>query len=363
MSQDSPKFELPGKIENLIAFLFKLYSRKGQTVKQKILVNSKIEVREGVDYDNWNGGIHGHALYLHIPESLFLDIMEEKDHIQKRIKDDLDKLHSINDEYFMVYLEKSTETDENWRKSSGLQIQQKKHVAPDAEERIWEKGLFRVFLTHKAEDKENVAQLKKELAIYGISGFVAHEDIEPTKEWQDEIENALFSMDAMVALMSKCFHDSNWTDQEIGCALGRRIPVIPIRMGRDPYGFIGKYQAVSASWEDVCKEIVKILIEDDKMKDAYIRAVAECSLFENANELSAILPIITQLSDAQVENLVQANNDNYQVRESHGFNGSRPNKFGPGLVAHLKRITGKKFSYSQDKSRIIASGKKSSQVL
>ena len=52
-------------------------------------------------------------------------------------------------------------------------------------------------------------------------------------------------MDALVALLTENFHDSNWTDQEVGVAIGRDVPVITIRMGTDPYGLMGKWQALS----------------------------------------------------------------------------------------------------------------------
>ena len=83
------------------------------------------------------------------------------------------------------------------------------------------------------------------MQLFGISCFVAHSDIEPTRTWQKEIEKALFSMDVLIALMTEDFSDSNWTDQEIGVAIGRNVLILPIRMGADPYGFIGKYQAIS----------------------------------------------------------------------------------------------------------------------
>ena len=78
---------------------------------------------------------------------------------------------------------------------------------------------------------------------FGISSFVAHTDIEPTKEWQTQIETALATSDALVALLHPDFHASNWTDQEIGFAMGRGIPVFSVRFGQDPYGFIGRFQA------------------------------------------------------------------------------------------------------------------------
>jgi hypothetical protein len=52
-------------------------------------------------------------------------------------------------------------------------------------------------------------------------------------------------MDGFVALLTTEFHDSDWTDQEVGYALARRVPIISVRMGRDPYGFLGKFQAAN----------------------------------------------------------------------------------------------------------------------
>jgi len=89
--------------------------------------------------------------------------------------------------------------------------------------------------------KKETAALKERLQLLGVSCFVAHEDIHPGHEWQDEIENALASMDGFAALLTEGFHDSAWTDQEVGYALARGVPMIAVRLGRDPYGFIGKF--------------------------------------------------------------------------------------------------------------------------
>jgi len=73
-----------------------------------------------------------------------------------------------------------------------------------------------------------------------VSCFVAHLSIRPTREWQDEIERALFSMDALIALLTKDFQKSNWTDQEISIALGRKVPVIPLKIDKKPLWFYWK---------------------------------------------------------------------------------------------------------------------------
>ena len=113
---------------------------------------------------------------------------------------------------------------------------------PGIDPPFWRKRMFRLFVTHLAIEKVLAAQLQEALLGYGISGFVAHNDIEPTLEWQTQIETALSTADSLVALLHPAFHKSNWTDQEIGFAMGRGLPVFAIRFGQDPYGFIGRFQ-------------------------------------------------------------------------------------------------------------------------
>jgi TIR domain len=88
---------------------------------------------------------------------------------------------------------------------------------------FWKQGHFRLFICHLAERKDFATSLQDGLANFHISAFVAHRDIEPTREWQDEIELALNTADAFVALLAEGFHASKWTDQEIGFAMGRGI--------------------------------------------------------------------------------------------------------------------------------------------
>lgn len=100
-----------------------------------------------------------------------------------------------------------------------------------SDSRFWLTNHFRLFISHLSEHKVKMSQLQGVLKEYGISAFVAHEDIEPTKEWQNEIEKALFSMDALTAVLTPDFDKSRWTDQEVGVAVGRGVLVIPIRKG------------------------------------------------------------------------------------------------------------------------------------
>jgi TIR domain len=237
--------------------------------------------------------------------------------------------------------------DADWRKESGLLLTGQRTIAPEAARRVWGDEGYRVFLSHKVEVKKETAELKAKLKFLGISAFVAHEDIHPTKQWQDEIENALFSMDAFVALMTAGFHDSIWTDQEVGVAFGRGVPIVSVKLGKDPYGFIGKFQALSCSWEAAPTEIVKLLLKHENMLNAYLNAVTSCANWEQGNILAEILPHIDRLSNQQVSLLVTAYNENSELRGSFGFNGKNSRYYGAGLPYHLNRVTGKSYSLTR----------------
>ncbi len=124
---------------------------------------------------------------------------------------------------------------------------------------------FRLFISHIAKHKDKATRLKECLALYAISGFVAHEDIHPTLEWQKEIERALYNMDAFLAIHTVGFKDSFWAQQEIGFAVGRGVKIISFKMGEDPTGFISKNQALARrnrTAEQIAEEVDALLAAD-----------------------------------------------------------------------------------------------------
>jgi hypothetical protein len=132
--------------------------------------------------------------------------------------------------------------------------------------RNWPDGSkFRLFISHLSDAKDKATRLRDCLVPYHISGFVAHQDIHPTAEWQVEIERALSSMDAFLAIHTKAFSKSFWTQQEIGFAVARGVKIISFKMGEDPTGFISKHQALprlNRSAEEIAKEVNSLLLRD-----------------------------------------------------------------------------------------------------
>jgi hypothetical protein len=236
----------------------------------------------------------------------------------------------------------------DWRQESGLLISPNRTITPDAATRIWGDAGFRLFLSHKSEVKKETASLKERLSLFGIAAFVAHEDIQPTRAWQNEIENALHSMDAFAALMTEGFHDSDWTDQEVGFALARGVPVIAVHLGVDPYGFIGKFQALRTDWNGAAEGMVKLLIKNDRMFSAYLQALRNCTSWDNGNGLARALPGIESATEQQIDELVAAANENTEVRYSFGFRGNKPSQYGDGLIPHLHRLGPRRFTRDGD---------------
>lgn len=347
--------QLPKNIDRLLGLLSKVYGQDGERHLQELLVNAKVRIVEETDYDNWNGGQWGHDVYLEIPEDILLPFVKEKHKAEEKLRTDANQLNSITNEYVAnIFLDAEADPSTDWREDSGLLVARKKRPSAEAENRIWRTGSFRVFLSHKTEVKKEVSALKESMTSFGVSSFVAHEDIHPTHEWQSEIESALSSADAFIAVLTEKFHESLWTDQEVGYALARGIPIIALRLGRDPYGFIGKFQALSCTWESAPLELMKILIKQDRMVAAFADSARNVRNFDESNRLALLLPYIDRISNESAATLVDAYNKNGELRGGFGFNGAKPSHYGKGLIYHLDRLGLSNYEYGRD--RLIIEG-------
>ena len=168
----------------------------------------------------------------------------------------------------------------------------------------WRSGYYRIFISHLTENKESATYLKNALVQYGIDCFVAHEDIEPSKLWQTEIEKALASMDLLCAILTPNFYQSKWCDQEVGIALGRSIPTLSIKKGADPHGFIGKYQAIKAkkTADAVAKDVFDTICKMENANQKYFSILSKLFLnSRNENEALEWLKLISRISNFSID--------------------------------------------------------------
>jgi len=78
------QFKLPGKVDTYLATMSRMYEKAGEAMLLEIVVNGAPSIEEGVEHDNWDGGIDGHCLTLNLPEDLFLRAAASKEKLQDR---------------------------------------------------------------------------------------------------------------------------------------------------------------------------------------------------------------------------------------------------------------------------------------
>src|SRR5437763_5149534 len=80
----------------------------------------------------------------------------------------------------------------------------------------------------------------------------------------------------MAIFLHPSFHESKWCDQEVGFALARRVPVLPLNFGINPYGFMAKFQADKCEgrrpWE-IGRKIIEWLSRAPAAQTALTEAV------------------------------------------------------------------------------------------
>jgi hypothetical protein len=187
--------------------------------------------------------------------------------------------------------------------------------------------------------------LKDELAKWGATSFVAHDDIEPTRAWQTEIERALASMDVLVALLTSGFRDSWWTNQEIGVSLGRGVPVLCVKIGEDPHGFVGVPQAISGvgrSPAEIAKALISAMSGQPRLSDSLLKGVVVqwelARSFEEGIRVMGLLEACKSIPPELLTRIELAYEANDQLHNSLGVS-----RRYPSFVARIKAASGQKF--------------------
>lgn len=292
-------------------------------VLEEVVADSTFEVREKVeiDYDSQGGGLHGHALILFLSDHSMEKIpVDDQRNIESFLVDALNKAASAaRREYIAnVYFEYLDE-DEHM---SG-EIVEEQNMSDD-HERLWRPKTIRAFISHTNTAKKYANQLASELNAYGVSSFVAHDTIEPDEDWQEEIVLALKSMDVMLAFITDDFFASAWTNQEIGYALARGVPIISIKAEKlDPMGFIRNRQAVNgdinsatSNARQVNKTIRKRLSSrSTRYRESKLHRFMNANSFDEAGYAFEDIKSLPDLTSEEIEMLVEAFNSNNQLYE------------------------------------------------
>ncbi|MBD3239247.1 MAG: TIR domain-containing protein [Chitinivibrionales bacterium] len=314
---------LPEDIQQILRSLTEVLKTRGIARLARMLQHATVDIRE-TDYDPWNGGTYGYTVTLRVPIEAYAHAQDDI----KAIEADLEKkLGAMTRSYENEYVRNIIIEPRLVDSGRGADVEQPTDDAPLLGTPLfWQQGYFRLFLSHVAEHKRVASQLQCKFRDYAISLFVAHEDIEPNKEWQDEIELALASMDGLLALLTKGFPQSKWCDQEVGVAIGRKVPVVPIRAEIDPYGFIGKFQGIAAhnkAYGELCEEVFKVLLRNDKARPRVASAVVhKICASDSYKETHGALKLLDRVRDSvtseMAQRLLSACQANEQVKGAFG---------------------------------------------
>lgn len=322
--------ERAGRITATAAQIAKI---QGASLESSVLDQAKASlVISG--YDNWNGGTDLFTLMLEVPIPTYASIDHQREELEQSIERRVSQVvrteigNRISDVVISPVLADDYRPVEP---APTMDI-----LAEDIPS-FWQSGFFRLFITHVAANKAEAHQLKEVLARYQIAAFVAHDDIEPTKEWQTEIERALRTMDALVAIISLGFLASRWCDQEVGIAIGRSKLIIPLRAGADPHGFLGKYQGLQSAGVDihtvgekVCEILTQNPFSSQRMAEALVERLVSSSSYDAAKRNMTLLERAPRLNASQVARVVRSIDENNQVGNAFGVPGRIRS-----LVAHV----------------------------
>lgn len=304
-------------IFKIVGALGRVLSEEGRSEVASLISEAKVGFEE-TSYDNWNGGTYGYTLQLEVPARSYARLKDSHDDLESELRVRIERFTRLypNEHIEGVLIVPSFEEELSGKAPSEGDL-----TVPA----FWEKGSLRLFVSHVSKFKVEALSLSSSLSPYGVSGFVAHEDIEPTKEWEGEIRLALATCDGLVCLLTEGFNQSKWADQEVGFAIGRGVLVIPIRLGLDPYGFMGRYQGYSGLGKplsEVASGLVTILAKHRltriRMAECLVSSFEGSNSFATAKRAAKNLSLVEEWSDGLVERVRQAMKENDQIADAWG---------------------------------------------
>ncbi len=186
----------------------------------------------------------------------------------------------------------------------------------------------KLFLSYSHKNRKLAHRLREALEQFGFSVFLAHDDIQVSKRWRKEILKNLKACAVFVPILTKEFIESDWTDQETGYALSQGARIVPVKVGIDPYGFIGEFQATTlkkGALAETCWKIMASLSNDDRLADdareGAIDAFLRSGTFVDAQFNLPRLVKLGPFSQAQLAKLIEGSSRNQNI---HGCYKARP---------------------------------------
>ena len=178
------------------------------------------------------------------------------------------------------------------------------------------------FISYQTSDKQIAGKMKDILSIYNIDSFLAHEDIDVSEEWREEILKYLKKSSIFICILSKNYLESSYCMQESGIAVIKNMTIISLSLdGTTPPGFISKYQSkkidpVRLTIHDIIPGLMKM--EKNERIKLLIDIIGDSKSYREAERnYEYILPDLDELNDKQAEDLLDKVLYNGQINGAH----------------------------------------------
>lgn len=189
----------------------------------------------------------------------------------------------------------------------------------------------KVFVSHAEKDKEIAQKIAWKLQEYPfLEIFMAPEDIKAGKFWIDELKFNVKTSDVILAILTKNYHNANWTEQEIGLAwsYGKRIVAISLD-GNMGNGYIKSFQIKPFTPNLIKYGTAQLAIDlypEIENKEEFVEGLIKYGLSasDSFNQSHAILSLceklVQNIKSSNSEQLINAYIKNDQVHHAIGWN-------------------------------------------
>lgn len=344
----SEQYLINSKISGYVKRLDIMYRSNDQKIFHEIIRCASIFIQENISYDSWDGGTTGHGIVLFLDEEIMekiADFKTQREICEKLTSDFSECSQSLPNEFIQtVSIELFDESNPECKLS--FKPLSQTIINPD-KLNIWEPGYIRLFISHRDEFKKEASELAELLEGYGITSFVAHDNIEPMDKWKVTIRSALNSMEIMLVFITDDFFKSCWTNQEIGVALQSGVPIISLKLQSEaPQGFIDDIQAITSSLDSPKNSLDQIyrtlknkLGKEERIRKSIVQTFIKSPNFNETQTRFGRLQSLETITDVDIQQIIEGYSQNNQLYECLYLHNEKNQR----LIDFLKNRTGKDY--------------------
>ena len=184
-------------------------------------------------------------------------------------------------------------------------------------------NIVKIFISHSSKNKHDAKNIKNILRDFFpcIEVFVAHDDLQPTQNFNEDIIDKLKKCGLFILLVSKNIVDSNYVQQEIGMGKILNKRILPIRLDDTiQNGFIQQIQGIKKPELD--GDLLKIIIEQLDFPTSILCKFLRHSI--TFKQTFLLYEILNEKNDFTEEDLIYLKfglEKNSQISDSYKKNG------------------------------------------